>query len=90
MNDKLEAAIELVSAELFPKEQWDKFTAQYEQIGLSNDLYEMRWEVLATVFERDPELFEGINWINDDNGMPLWVRPGVNWIPDFELEDDDD
>jgi hypothetical protein len=89
MNEELETYIEQVSAELFTAEEWDKYKQQYDQIGLSTDLYEMRWEVLATVFERRPELFDGIQWINDDNGMPLWVRPGVTWIPDFELDDDD-
>ena len=50
----------------------------------------MRCSVLEALFEEQPELFEGSSWMNDDNGMPLWVRPGVTWIPDFELDDEDD
>jgi hypothetical protein len=89
MNTELESAIDRRSAELYSDDEWQVGLAQFEKIGLSTELYDMRCHVLETVFEESPDLFEGIDWMNDDNGMPLWVRPGVKWIPDFQLEDDD-
>lgn len=52
--------------------------------------YLTRCAVFETAFERRPELFEKLSWINDDDGMPLWVRPGVEWSPDYELADETD
>ena len=90
MYDDLAAAIDKKAEELFPKEEWDKYQAQYDRIGLCTELYDMRCSVLETLFEEQPELLADIPWINDDNGMPLWVRPGVTWIPDHELDDEED
>ena len=90
MYQELIAAIEKKSAELFTEEEWQKYQEQYDRIGLCTELYDMRCSVLEALFEEQPELFEGSSWMNDDNGMPLWVRPGVTWIPDYELDDEDD
>jgi hypothetical protein len=85
MNKDLGEYVEKRSAELYPKEVWDPLEKQYEDIGLCTELYDLRCEVIETCFEEKPELFEGIQWINDANGMPLWVKPGVEW----RLDDDD-
>jgi len=90
MNHDLESAIELVSAELYSKSEWAPHLEQFDKIGLSIDLYDMRLEVIAEVYERFPELFEDIEYLNDENGMPLWVRPGVTWTPDLDTTEDDD
>jgi hypothetical protein len=89
MNPELEAAIERLAANLYTPDEWQQHISQYEDIGLSTELYDMRCHVLEELYELDPSLFDDINWMNDDNGMPLWVRPGVTWIPSFELDDND-
>lgn len=82
MNPQLAQFIEQKSAELYPKEVWEPLYAKHESIGLCTELYDLRCEVMEACFEERPELFEGIKWVNDDNGMPLWVRPGVEWSVD--------
>ena len=90
MYKDLEDAIEQVSAELFTKDEWQAHLSRYEDIGLSIDLYEMRVEVLAEVFERSPDLFNDMAYMNNENGMPLWVRPGVTWTPEQDPDEEDD
>jgi len=85
---KLEAAVNEQGYKLYPKEEWDKQNAIYEERGINFELNCMLEEALDKTFEVSPELFEGANWFNDDNGLPLWIRPGVEWVPDNELEDD--
>jgi hypothetical protein len=36
-------------------------------------------EVFDRAYLEKPEVFKGINWINSELGLPLWVRPGVEW-----------
>lgn len=39
-------------------------------------------EVFDQAYLEKPELFKGIDWINSELGLPLWVRPGVEWVID--------
>lgn len=78
-----------LALELYPQEEWDKQNQELERISISPfELLVMRQAVYEEGFRRRPEIFEGINWINSDEGMPLWVREGVEWIPDYELDDE--
>lgn len=86
MNPELQKYLQRRAEEMFPPETWKPLEEQEEKIGLCTELYDMRCEVFETCFEEKPELFEGLRWINDDNGMPLWVKPGVEWT----IEDDND
>lgn len=71
--------IENVSLEMFSKDQWDK--ARADNISLELNL--MQSAVYDKAFERKPEAFTGIQWINSTDGItPAWVRPGVDWEPD--------
>jgi hypothetical protein len=88
MNDELTAYIQKRSAELYPESVWKPLQVQCEEIGLCTELYDLRCEVMETCFEEKPELFEGIRWINDENGMPLWVQPGVEWTIEEDDEDE--
>ena len=74
--------IDAHATRLFPQEEWDKQNAIYDQRGINFELNCMIEDVITDVFTTKPELFEGAQWINDDNGLPLWVRPGVEWVPD--------
>ena len=86
-TDDFSSYIDQVSLELFTVEDWDSAKG-YDSLLGSTDFNDMVGQVMTTAFERKPELFEGIQWINTDWGFPLWVRPGVTWeMPD---EDDDD
>lgn len=46
-------------------------------------------QVVDACFSREPKLFGNIQWFNTDLGTPLWVRPGVKWIPNHELTTDE-
>lgn len=52
------------------------------------DFNEMLSNVFNKAYEQKPELFAGAQWINNEYGYPLWVRPGVDWVPDDDEEDD--
>lgn len=77
--------IDDLSLELYSKEEWDFAKGTDELLGLSEH-YQMSTKVFDVAFERHPELFEGCQWFNNEDGLPLWVRPGVEWVPD----DDED
>jgi hypothetical protein len=71
---------ESVGLELFSKEQWDNAHAHSNSISFLNlEANEMLETVYSTAYERRPELFESIQWINDEAGLPIWVKPGVEW-----------
>lgn len=78
--DELSRFVEEVGKELFP---------DVVSQGTFDD-YMSECFIYETAFERNPEVFGDIRWINNEDGLPLWVRPGVEWIPDYELEDDDE
>ena len=82
-------AIDAHATQLFPQDEWDKQNAIHAQRGINFELNCMMEDVITDVFNSKPELFEGAEWINDCSGLPLWVRPGVEWIPDHEIEDYD-
>ena len=46
-------------------------------------------QIIDACYSREPTLFGAIQWFNTDLGTPLWVKPGVNWIPDHELTKDE-
>lgn len=86
--DELFEFVEKISLELYPKEEWDRLNAEQERRTIAPfELNIMREEVYEECFKQKPELFEGVQWINSDEGMPLWVREGVEWIPEHELDD---
>ena len=70
-----------VSKELFP---------DHDPNGETALDYFLQCDVYGEAYDRRPELFDKLLWINDEDGMPLWVRPGVDWIPDHELDDDEE
>jgi hypothetical protein len=88
MYDQLVKAIDERSAEIYTKEEWTEVHNIQEQTGLSFELNAMQSHVLDVLFEEMPSLFQGIRWMNDESGMPLWVRPGVEWQLDTDYEDD--
>jgi len=79
--------VDQISLELFTKDQWEEANQVDGLLGLS-ETTDMMCQVLDVAFERNPNVFESIQWINSDYGFPLWVRPGVEWSP--EDDDDDD
>ena len=79
--------VDQISLELFSKEQWNEASELDDLLG-TTDSTDMLCQVLDVVFERKPEVFESIQWINTEFGFPLWVRPGVDWEPqDNDNED---
>ena len=79
---RLKELLEAKSLELYP----DALNQQYSLF----EEQEMLQEIYDSVYEENPEVFDGIQWLDSDLGLPVWVRPGVEWIPAHELEDDDD
>jgi hypothetical protein len=75
---ELKEVLETVGAELHPTKA-DSFFEEYEQMC----------EIYQVAFERRPDVFEGLRWINDEGGMPLWVKQGVEWELDQDYDDDD-
>jgi hypothetical protein len=71
--------------ELFSKEEWEQAVEKESRIGINMELNEMIETVLDDIFETSPSIFGNAPWINDDNGLPVWVRPGVEW----EMDEDD-
>lgn len=84
----LGTAIDERGLSLYPQEEWDKVNAEYDKRGICFELNCMLEDTITDLFGTNPELFEGANWINDDNGLPLWVREGVEWKPDTEVDED--
>jgi hypothetical protein len=85
-TDALSALIDSISTELFSKDDWDEARGTDSLIG-STEYNDMLSQVLDAAFNRQPESFKGMQWINTEWGFPLWVRPGVEWEPE---EDDDE
>lgn len=75
---------------LYTQEEWDKAIAESEEKGIFFEHNAMVEEALAATFAKHPEVFEGIDYINSDEGLPLWVREGVEWEPESYDDDDDD
>jgi hypothetical protein len=69
--------IERIAAEMYSDEEWQKA----EQAGIGMTYNFMLSDVYAAAYEKDPDSFEGVNWVNSEDGLPVWVRPGVNWQP---------
>lgn len=69
--------VENVAAELYSQDEWEE--ASNSDSPLNVDHLSMLSSVYATAYGRDPEAFNGIQWINSDYGIPAWVRPGVEW-----------
>lgn len=45
---------------------------------------ELIGSILDEAFNREPEVFHEIKWVNTSLGTPLWVRPGETWVSDTE------
>ena len=73
--------VETIASELYSKKQWEDVTADESNHGLNMEHLSMLEEVYSTAYTRNPDVFNGIQWINSDYGMPAWVRPGVEWEP---------
>lgn len=72
--------IERTSDRLYSKDEWKEADKETEtNVGFK--YYDMLSSVYDTAFAEDPSAFEGVYWINSDDGLPVWVRPGVNWQP---------
>ena len=80
--------LDRVSLELYSQDDWETSRSNYETIGIDIEYYDMQCHALDELFTTKPDLFEGYQWINSEDGMPLWVRPGVDWRPEYEYEDD--
>ena len=76
--ERFKEIVEAVGRELYPDAKPESIFVEFVR---SEEIY-------ATAFERDPDAFEGVQWVNNEDGMPVWVRPGVEWQTD--LEDDED
>ena len=72
--------VEGVAQELYTQDEWSK--ASEDDSGLNIEHLDMLSTVYSTAFQRDPDSFKGIQWINSDYGIPAWVRPGVEWEHD--------
>lgn len=75
------------SLELYSKEEWETSRSNYETIGIDIEYYDMQCHAFESLFAEKPDLFDNYQWINSEDGMPLWVRPGVDWIPEHEEDD---
>ena len=83
----LQMAVQLIdklSEELYSKDEWESARGLDSLLGML-DANLMMEEVIDKAFNKKPELFDNIRWINDENGCPIWVRPDVEW----EMEDFD-
>jgi hypothetical protein len=83
--------IERVSKELFPELEWKE--AGHSDSPLKVELMFMRSHVFKIAFEKHPEVFEGLNWVHDEeDSVPLWIRPGMDddWAAHYLSNDDDD
>ena len=83
-------ALDKMSYALYNEDEWTKHRNKFESVGIDIAYYDMQCEVFDRLYEEQPTLFTNYQWINDETGMPLWVRPGVDWIPQHELEDEYD
>lgn len=83
-------ALDDMSLSLYDQKVWKERRAKHEDVGIDFAYYDMQCEVFEKLYNETPDLFQNYQWINDDSGMPLWVRPGVNWVPQHELDDEYD
>lgn len=89
-TEEFVAYVDKVSEELYSPEEWKAQSDQEDETNFPPfELNLMREHVFTTCFERRPELFEGIQWINSEIGVPLWVREGVVWRSDYDDDEDD-
>ena len=79
--------LDKVSLELYSKDAWKVEQDNYDKLGLMSPEFDMMLTHTHDIlFERHPHLFDGMSFIESECGMPLWVRPGVEWIPSHERE----
>ena len=83
-HDSLASAIDEMATQLYPEADWDFHRSKYEKVGINYHFHDMQCETFEAVYDQQPELFDGCQWINSSDGLPLWVRPGVKWIPDYD------
>lgn len=83
------ALIDSVRSELFTDEEWEEADQIDDFLGTS-DSNDMLSQVLEVAYERSPECFEDIQWVNTEYGFPLWVKPGVEWESENSNDDDFD
>ena len=82
-TERFKALIEATARELYPDSS--------EEDEPHFQVYTKHQEVFAVAYEKDPDAFEGIRFLNDEDGLPLWIRPGCedDWQPNHELEHED-
>lgn len=80
-------ALDKKAAQLYSSEEWSSGKNRYEKYGIDSGFYDMQCTTFQAVFDEHPQLFNGFQWIDSEDGMPLWVRPGVNWTPDNHAEE---
>lgn len=88
--DKLNNLVKQIAYELYGKEDWDAVEKEAENHVIPLEYNSRLEEVYATAFERYPEVFDGAQWINSEEGFPVWVREGVEWVPDHELDEEEE
>jgi hypothetical protein len=72
--------IERTATNMYSDEEWRQAEKEAEtNIGMTYNF--MLSDVYAAAYEEDPTSFEGVNWVNSEDGLPVWVRPGVDWQP---------
>ena len=83
--------VEAKATELYPESAWNSASALVSGL-LSFEHNLMSSNVFDTCFQERPELFEGINWINSEEDIPLLIRPGFDdqWEAQNLYDDDDD
>ena len=86
-TDRFSKAVDDKATELFTRQEWTNRRKAYEKTGLDNTFCDMQRHTLDAVYNDDPTLFQDYQWINSDDGLPLWVRPGVEWVCDNDLND---
>lgn len=79
-----------VGLTLYTQEEWDAAAKEAEERGFSLDYNLMREEVFAVAYEKSPDTFDGIAYLNSEDGFPLWVREGVEWSHDLDTDDDEE
>ena len=82
-TERLQSLLKAISNELYP-DAADQNFSHFER-------YDKEQEIFALAFEREPEAFDGLRFLNNEDGLPVWIRPGYedHWKSNHELDDED-
>lgn len=79
---KFVEVVEDLAKELYSDEEW-KAVQNTDKNHVGMKYFDMLSTVYQAAFERRPEVFKNIHWVNSEEGFPLWVRPGLDWTPSY-------